>query len=78
LEPMELDTYEAVAAGIERNRKRVLANSGASIEDVRKSFDLNGDLFPPKDLAAMLNQLVEKKVLERKVEGGVEQFFLAF
>jgi hypothetical protein len=78
LQPMELDTYEAVAAAIERNRKRVLANSGASIEDVRKSFDLDGDLFPPKDLAPMLDQLVKKKVLERKVLGGVEQYFLAF
>jgi hypothetical protein len=78
LQPMELDTYEAVAAAIERNRKRVLANSGAAIEDVRKSFDLNGDLLPPKDLPAMLNQLVDKKVLDRNVEGGVEQFFLAF
>jgi hypothetical protein len=78
LQPMELDTYEAVAAAIERNRNRMLGNSGASIDEVRRSFDLNGDLFPPKDLAAMLNQLVEKKVLDRKVLGGVEQFFLAF
>ena len=78
LQPMELDSYQAVAAAIERNKNRVLANSGASLDEVRESFRLNGDLLPPKSLEAMLDQLVDKKVLERKVLGGVEQFFLAF
>jgi hypothetical protein len=78
LQPMELDSYQAVAAAFERNKNRVLGNSGASVEEVRESFRRNGDLLPPKNLEAMLDQLVNKGILEKKVLGGVEQFFPAF
>jgi hypothetical protein len=78
LQPMELDSYQAVAAAFERNKNRVLGNSGASVDEVRESFRLDGNLFPPQNLEAMLDQLVNKGVLEKKVLGGVEQFFPAF
>ena len=78
LQPMELDTYQALAAAFERNQNRVLGNSGASVDEVRESFRLDGNLLPPKDLKAMLDQLEKKGVLEKKVLGGVEQFFPAF
>lgn len=78
LSPSELDTYQAVAVAIQRNKNRILANSGASIEDVRESFRRDAELFPPQDLRPTLDQLVAKFVLEKKVIGGVEQYFIAF
>ncbi len=78
LSPSELDTYEAVAAAIERNKNQVLANSGADFRDVQESFRRHRNLFPPTDLHPMLEQLVSKLVLEKKVVGGIEQYFLAF
>jgi hypothetical protein len=77
LSPSELDTYQAVAEAIERNRMRMLGNLGADFEDVKKSFALDRDLFPPKDLKAMLDQLVTKEVLKKEVL-NVEQYFLVF
>jgi hypothetical protein len=78
LDPAELDTYTAVAAAIERNKNRVLANSGASVGDVKESFQKDSSLFPVTDPHPVLEQLVSKLVLEKKVLGGVEQYFLAF
>jgi hypothetical protein len=78
LSPSELDTYQAVAAAIQRNRNRVLGNAGADIREIRESFKLDRDLFPPNDLESMLNQLVTKQVLKKDVATGVEQIFLAF
>ncbi len=78
LDPAELDTYAAVAAAIQRNKNRVLANSGASLEDVKESFKKDSSLFPVADPHAILEQLVSKLVLEKKALGGVEQYFLAF
>jgi hypothetical protein len=75
LQPMELDSYQAVAAAIERNKNRVLANSGASLEEVRESFRLNGDLLPPKSLGAMLDQLVNKGVLEKRCSEALNSSF---
>lgn len=78
LSPEELDTYQAVAEAIERNRARILANLGADLSEVQKSFQLNRDLYPPNDPKAMLEQLVAKEVLKKEVLGGVEQYFLVF
>jgi hypothetical protein len=78
LDPAELDTYQATAAAIERNRNRVLANSGADLREVEATFNLDRDLVPPTDLKATLDQLVAKQVLKFAVIGGVGQYFLTF
>ena len=78
LDPAELDTYQAAAAAIDRNRNRVLANSGADLRDVEASFNLDRALFHPADLKATLDQLVAKQVLKFAVIGGVGQYFLTF
>ena len=78
LQASELDTYQAVAAAIDKNACRVLGNRGASQQDIEDAFKNNSSFMRPTNLGALLDQLVAKKVLEKKVEGGVEQFFLAF
>jgi len=78
LDSAELDTYQAVVAAIERNKNRVLGNSGADIREIRESFKRDRDLFPPKDLEPMLEQLEKKLVLKKEVIGGVQQYFVAF
>ena len=78
VDDFEMDTYRAVAAAIERNKNRILENEGASEAQVRESFGLDRDLMPPSNLPATLEQLEKKKVIEKKVVGGVEQYFLAF
>jgi hypothetical protein len=79
LDDFEMDTYDALAAAIERNKNRVLENEGASEDQIKASFGLDHDLMmPASGLPAILAQLEKKKVIERKVIGGVEQYFLSF
>jgi len=78
LAPMEMDTYLAVAAAIERNKNRILENSGASVAQVMESFKRDKQLLRPDDPEAMLKSLVEKKVLTFDTASGVPQYFLAF
>jgi hypothetical protein len=78
LDDFEMDTYKAVAAAIERNKNRVLENEGATEAQIMKSFGNDPDLMPPSNPRATLDQLEKKKVIEKKVIGGVEQYFLAF
>ena len=78
LNPIEMDTYVAVAAAIERNKNKVLENTGASLEQILRSFKLDKHLSKPHDPEAMLKNLVDKKVLAHDATSGVEQYFLAF
>jgi hypothetical protein len=75
----EFDTYKAVAAAIERNANKQLANKGADVSEIQTSFELDEELMPPpQDLEPMLAQLEGKKVIKSKVLGGVNQYFLCF
>jgi hypothetical protein len=78
LNPMEMDTYSAVAAAIERNKNKTLENSGASLPQIMESFQLDKQLLRPQDPEAMLKNLVDKKVLTQDASSGVSQYFLAF
>ena len=74
----EIDTYSAVAEAIRRNGYRALGTRGATLEQIRKSFRDDKDLMEPQDLDKMLSQLDKKGVIKGKVEGGKQQYFLAF
>jgi hypothetical protein len=78
LNSVEMDTYLAVAAAIERNKMRILGNSGASVAQVMESFQLDKNLMRPDDPQAVLKDLVEKKVLTQDASTGLSQYFLAF
>jgi hypothetical protein len=78
LNPIEMDTYLAVAAAIERNKNKVLENTGASLPQILQSFKLDKQLSKPHDPEAMLKNLVDKKVLAHDASTGVSQYFLAF
>ena len=78
LNSVEMDTYLAVAAAIERNKMRILGNSGASVAQVMQSFERDKELMRPDDPAAVLKDLVDKKVLTQDASTGLSQYFLAF
>jgi hypothetical protein len=78
LNPIEMDTYLAVGAAIERNKNRVLENSGASVKQVLESFGIDEQLSEPDSPEAVLKSLVEKKVLSYDASSGVSQYYLAF
>jgi hypothetical protein len=75
---IEMDTYLAVAAAIERNKNQTLTNTGVSLPQILKSFKLDKQLSKPHDPEAMLKNLVDKKVLTYDAATGVAQYFLAF
>lgn len=79
LKAIEMDTYLAVAATIERNENQRFKPHGASLPQILATFKREKkNLEKPNDLEAMLNSLVEKKVLTRKVDTGTERYYLAF
>ncbi len=78
LNSVEMDTYLAVAAAIERNKMRILSNSGASVAQVMESFGREKELLRPDDPQAVLKDLVEKKVLTQDASTGLSEYFLAF
>lgn len=78
LNPVEMDTYLAVAAAIERNKTTILINRGASLEQVVESFRRDRQLMRPDDPAAVLKELVEKKVLSYDASTGLAEYFLTF
>lgn len=79
LEAIEMDTYLAVAATIERNENQRFKPHGASLPQILATFEREKkNLEKPNDLEAMLGSLVEKKVLNRKVDTGTERYYLAF
>jgi hypothetical protein len=78
LNSVEMDTYLAVAAAIERNKMRILGNSGASLAQVMQSFERDKELMRPDDPEAVLKDLVDKKVLTQDASTGLSQYFLAF
>jgi hypothetical protein len=78
LNPIEMDTYLAVGAAIERNKNKILENSGADLAQILQSFKLDKQLSKPHDTEAMLKNLVDKKVLSLDATTGVPQYFLAF
>jgi hypothetical protein len=78
LNASEMDTYSAVAAAVSRNAFKILGNQGASLEEVEESFRRDKSLMKPHSLLPMLNQLKDKRVIESKVLGGIDQYFLSF
>lgn len=78
LNASEMDTYSAVAAAVSRNAFRALGNQGASLDEVEESFRRDKSLMKPHSLLPMLNQLKSKRVIESKVFGGIDQYFLSF
>jgi hypothetical protein len=79
LNAIEMDTYLAVAAAIDRNNNQGVKPASASLEQILKSFRLDKkNLEKPHDLAAMLSGLVAKHVLVNDVSTGTDRYSLAF
>ena len=78
LNSLEMDTYLAVVAAIDRHKMKILTNRGATLDQVMESFDREEDLMRPQDVNAVLKGLVDKKVLKHDPSTGVSEYFLAF
>jgi hypothetical protein len=79
LNPDEMDTYKAVAIAIDGNKMKVLGPEGATLKQVEDVFvQKKKTLSRPDDVKAIVDILVEKKVLHRETRGGSVEYFVSF